>query len=93
MESPNADQLLAGLTEFQFLLRNEQITQAREDAKKKATETDVTGRWLGYDKNGMGKVEYDGRIYLCNVISNTCKQKYAKVNLRRTKTANYVDWQ
>ena len=46
--------------------------------------TDVTGRWLGNNAEGMGLVEYEGKIYVCTVISNTCKQKFAKVNLRRT---------
>ena len=88
-----ADQLLSGLLEFQFLLRNEYQAQAREAEKKKRVATDVTGRWLGYNAEGMGLVEYEGKIFVCTVISNTCKQKFAKVNLRRTKTANFVDWQ
>lgn len=93
MNSPNPDQLLQGLLEFQFLLRSEYVTQAREAEKKKRVATDVTGIWLGFNSEGMGRVKYDGQIYVAKVMSSTCKQKYAKVNLRRTKLNAYVDWQ
>ncbi len=89
----DADQMLAGLVTFQNLIRNEQTAAAKEELKKRKNQTDVTGRWLGFNTEGKGLVEFEGRIYVCVVISSKCKQKYAKVNLRRTRTANYVDWQ
>lgn len=93
LSSPNDDKLLSDLVEFQYLLRNEQAALAKEETKKRKKQTDVTGIWLGYDDKGQGLVEHDGRIYVCQVLSSTCRQKYAKVNLRRTRYANYVDWQ
>lgn len=93
LTGPNDGKLLASLTDFQNLLRNEQAALAKENEKRRTKQTDVTGRWLGFDESGYGLVEFDGRIFVCLVMSSTCKQKYAKVNLRRTRTANYVDWQ
>lgn len=89
----SGDRMLAGLVTFQSLLRDEQIASAKEEQKKRKNQTDVTGRWLGYNEDGLGLVEFESKIYVCVVISSKCKQKYAKVNLRRTRSANYVDWQ
>ena len=81
-----------GLMSFQALVRSEQIASAREAQRAKERRVDVTGYWLGFAKNGQGLVEYDGKVYECEVIGSTCKQKWAKVNLRRTDTKNFASW-
>lgn len=80
------------LMNFQALVRAEQIAGAREAQRAKERRVDVTGFWLGFAKNGKGLVEYDGKVYECEVIGSTCKQKWAKVNLRRTDTKNFASW-
>ena len=62
--------------------------------------TDVTGTWLGYNNNkgeyeghrALGKVLYEGTVYQATVISPLGIPKGSKVNLRRTKNKNFVDW-
>jgi len=82
-----------GLMNFQSLVRSEQIASAQEAQRAKEKRVDVTGRWMGFnDKKGVGLVEYDGKIYECEVLGSTCRQKFSKVNLRRTDTTNFVSW-
>ena len=85
--------LLGALSLFQQLARTEVLSQERQDAVDERKRVDVTGRWKGFNSAGQGKVEYKGRIYLCDVLSYSCKQKDALVNLRRTPLGNFVDWQ
>jgi len=87
------DSLLAGLQTFQDLVRSEQHENAAAAQQNKRKQADVTARWLGFDENGMGRAEYEGVIVTCHVISNKSKQKFAQINLRRTKLGNYCDWQ
>jgi len=86
-------QLLVSLQNFQDLVRAEQHENAAAAQQNQRKQADVTARWLGYDKNGRGLAEYEGEVFTCEVISNTCKQKYAQINLRRTKRGNFCDWQ
>jgi len=81
-----------GLMGFQSLVRSEQIATAREAQRAREKRVDVTGRWLGFSSKGTGLVEFDGKIYECEVLASTCKQKYSKVNLRRTDTKNFASW-
>jgi len=87
------DALLNGLQTFQDLVRAEQHETAAAIAQSKRKATDVTARWMGFDKNGMGLAEFEGKIYPCEVITTKCKKKFAQINLRRTKRGNYCDWQ
>lgn len=80
------------LMNFQSLVRSEQIENAKEAARAREKRVDVTGVWLGFSAKGLGLVEYDGKIYECVVLGSVCKQKYAKVNLRRTDTKNFASW-
>lgn len=87
------DSLLSGLQSFQNLVRSEQHEMAAAMAQDQRKRADVTARWLGFDRGGRGIAEYEGQIYSCEVISSTSKQKFAQINLRRTKRGNYCDWQ
>ena len=87
------DALLNGLQTFQDLVRSEQHEIAAAAAQNQRKQADVTARWLGYDKVGRGLAEYEGQVYTCEVISSTSKQKFAQINLRRTKRGNFCDWQ
>lgn len=75
------------------LSRFAQVAASVDSESKKKNATDVTGRWKGYAKDGRGKVEYDGKIYYAHVMSSSCKQLDQPVNLRRTKSGVFVDWQ
>ena len=79
--------MYARLVRDQFI----QTKQIEEETARKRT--DVTGRWMGYSADGYGLVEYRGEIFKAKILANTCRQKYALVNLRRTARGNYVDWQ
>ncbi len=87
-EGPIEDALM----QFQSLVRTEQIENAREAQRAREKRVDVTGVWLGFSAKGLGLVEYDGKVYECEVLGSTCKQKYAKVTLRRTDTKNFASW-
>lgn len=88
-----ADELLRLLSDFQAASRQEALDQKLTEDLKEKRRTDVTGRWLGFDAEGYGRVEYLGKEYKCTLLSNKCKQKHALVNLRRTPRGNFVDWQ
>lgn len=77
---------------FQDAARTAEISNTLEKWRDDRKRTDVTGRWKGWAKNGMGKVEYRGTIYQCNVLARTCVQMDAKVNMRRTDTGNWAIW-
>jgi len=85
--------LLGTLLTFQELARSEDIASAKEAALDERKRTDVTGRWWGYLPDGRGLVMYNGQMYEVEVLANTCKPKYAPVNLRRTRQGNFADWQ
>lgn len=85
--------LLQLLNDFQTSARVDALDQVLADDLVERRRTDVTGRWLGFDADGYGLVEYRGETYKCTLLSNKCKQKYASVNLRRTPKGNFVDWQ
>lgn len=85
--------LLGALLEFQALARTEEIASAKEAAVDERKRVDVTGRWWGYAPNGSGRVMYNGQLYEVEILSNTCRPKYAEVNLRRTPQGNFADWQ
>ena len=87
------DALLSGLQTYQDLARAEQHQVAEAAAQDARKRSDVTARWLGYDTKGRGLAEYEGKVYSCEVISSKSKQKYARINLRRTINGNYCDWQ
>lgn len=95
MESPNLLQLVTAIQEGERVNLLEEILSRDLDERRK---TDVTGTWLGYSDDGYGLVEYAGKTYKCIILSNKCKQKYSKVNLRRAtgrggELKNFVDWQ
>jgi hypothetical protein len=73
--------------------RAQTLLAIREEQRARRAAPDVTGEWLGFKANGMGLVRYDGQIYECEVLSRTGRQKHAAVNLRRTPSGNFVDWQ
>ena len=85
--------LMQELLVFQDLARVETVTAEMERWRDDRKRTDVTARWKGYNKNGDGMVEYNGRIYEGKVISSKVKQRDGLVNLRRTKLMNFIDWQ
>ena len=85
--------LLGALLSFQELARTEEIQTAKEAALDERKRTDVTGRWWGYTPDGAGQVMYNGKLYEVEIMSNTCRPKYAPVNLRRTPQGNFADWQ
>lgn len=85
--------ILADLSMLQNLARNEAILAVQEAEKTERRRTDVTGRWMGLDSDGLGLVEYRGKIYKAELLSSTCRRKFAPVNLRRTPQGNFVDWQ
>ncbi len=85
--------LLGALKLTQDLARFEMHENAKEASINERKRIDVTGVWLGFDVDGMGLVRYDGKVYKCEVLAYTCRQKFAKVNLRRTRLGNFVDWQ
>jgi len=87
------DSLLIGLQSFQDLLRLELHQNAQAEAQTQRKRADVTARWLGFDSQGRGTAEYEGKVYTCEVIGSKSKPKYAPINLRRTKAGNYCDWQ
>jgi hypothetical protein len=88
-----SEELLPLLNDFQAASRREALDQKLTQDLSDRRRTDVTGRWLGFDSEGFGRVEYRGTIYQCILLSNKCKQKFARVNLRRTPRGNFVDWQ
>tara|TARA_B100001964_G_C14135391_1_gene554880 strand:+ start:826 stop:1092 length:267 start_codon:yes stop_codon:yes gene_type:complete len=73
--------------------RAEMLMAYREVERLKQDRVDVTGQWLGFSDNGEGQVLYEGIIYYCEVLSSSCIKKYSSVNLRRTPSGNFVDWQ
>lgn len=85
--------LLGALKVTQDVVRFEFHATAKEAAINERKQIDVTGTWMGFAPDGMGRVEYQGKIYECEVLSYTCRKKFSKVNLRRTRYANFVDWQ
>lgn len=85
--------LMQELLVFQDLARVDAVTGEIERWRDDRKRTDVTARWKGYNKDGMGLAEYNGRIYEGKVIASKCKQKDAIVNLRRTRLMNFIDWQ
>lgn len=93
MENKIDGDLLGALLTFQELARSEEIANAKEAAVDERKRTDVTGRWWGYTPTGAGLVLYNGTIYEVEIMSSTCRPKYSPVNLRRTPTGNYADWQ
>lgn len=93
MNQPVEGDLLGALLSFQALARTEELAGAKEAALDERKRTDVTGRWWGYTPEGSGLVMYQGQLYEVEVLSNTCRPKYAPVNLRRTRQGNFADWQ
>lgn len=89
----NARDMAADLNAFQEMARTESVDRSLLDDLDERRRTDVTGRWKGFDSEGYGMVEYNGKIYSAVILSNTCKQKNALVNLRRTSVGNFADWQ
>ncbi len=85
--------LLSDLLLFQDLARSSDTSNEKERQLLEQRRSNVTGRWLGYDENGNGIVEYLGVAYKATILSNTCKAKFSPVNLRRTPLGNFVDWQ
>ena len=88
----SSNEMRDDLQMLQSLARDQTVAAFEKkqiDDKKKR---DVTGRWMGFNPDGTGRVEYLGKIYNAKVLAATCKQKYAKVNLRRTPLGNFVDW-
>ena len=90
---PQRMALQDALLVFQDAYRTQEIANTQEKWRDDRKRTDVTGRWKGYAPNGLGRVEYRGVVYECNVMASTCKQKDALVNLRRTQQGNWVVWQ
>lgn len=75
------------------LERQTQIDNEYQRLLSERRQSDVTGRWKGFDDEGFGRVEYMGEIYTCVVLAHTCRQRNARVNLRRTRRGNFVSWQ
>jgi hypothetical protein len=82
------DQLLV----FQDAQRMQEVSNTMEKWRDDRKRTDVTGRWKGWDNDGLGKVEYRGKIYYCNVLSAKTIPADTPVNLRRTETGNWAIW-
>lgn len=85
--------LQIGLQGLQDIARSQVIEGIQADQQARKDKKDVTARWLGFNPDGTGRVEYLGQIFNAEVLASTCKQKYAKVSLRRTPTGNFVNWQ
>lgn len=92
MDDPSGG-LLGALKLTQDLTRFEFQESAKEAAINERKRIDVTGIWLGFSPEGKGLVAYQGQVYTCEVLAYTCRKKFSKVNLRRTRYANFVDWQ
>ena len=87
------ENLLGMLNTLRTASRAEMLLAIRETQRAERERADVTGTWMGYNDKGQGLVRYQGRIYECEVLSRTCRQKFSPVNLRRTPSGNFVDWQ
>lgn len=90
--APTAAELVSEMTLAMDLARTDLLLKVREDILREEKMVDVGGYWRGYDEDGMGLVEYRGRVYVCKVLARKCKQLGALVNLRRTPNGNYVNW-
>ena len=73
-------------------IRGEHLSTIREEQLKEGRMVDVVGYWQGFNSDGDGLVEYQGRTYVCKVLARRCKQVGAPVNLRRTRLRNFVNW-
>lgn len=87
-----AAELLSEVSFAMDLARTDLLLKVRDEIMREEKVVDVGGYWKGYDSDGMGLVEYRGRIYICKVLARKCKQLGALVNLRRTPNGNYVNW-
>ena len=79
--------LLGALLTAREVERQATIDNEYQRLLNERRQSDVTGRWKGFDDQGFGKVEYRGEIYHCVVLAHTCRQFNAPVNLRRTNAA------
>lgn len=77
---------------FQDAQRMQEVSNTMEKWRDDRKRTDVTGRWKGWAKNGLGKVEYRGKIFFCTVLSAKTIPADTPVNLRRTETGNWAIW-
>lgn len=87
-----ASELLVEIELSNQLARNDMLLNLREKIQREEKLVDVTGYWRGFNDEGMGLVEYRGRVYVCSVLARKCKQFGARVNLRRTPNGNFVNW-
>lgn len=88
----NAEQLLEEINLSNDLARSDMLAYLRDEIIREEKKVDVTGYWKGYNDQGQGLVEYRGKVYICKVLARRCRRYGSKVNLRRTPTGNYVNW-
>lgn len=88
----SADKLLEEINLSNDLARSDMLLYLRDEIIREENRVDVTGYWRGYNDAGQGLVEYRGRTYVCKVLARKCRRYGSKVNLRRTTTGNYVNW-